>query len=64
MYKVSIRQGKGGKFRWMVFNADDGTFVGMSAIKGFEHEYEAVGEAQRLFGGKFPIFSVNDVQIG
>ena len=63
MYRVKVNQGKGGMYRWMVYNAADNTFVGMSSIKGFEAEYEAVGEAQRLFGGRFPIFSTNNVEV-
>ena len=44
--KIEIRQGKGGRWRWFLYE-NDGKFAGISSIYGWETKYVAKREAKR-----------------
>ena len=50
MLQIRIKQGKGGQFRWLLY--EDGTFAGMIAYPGLRQLLRSLAElaAKRHFG--------------
>ena len=48
MLQIRIKQGKGGQFRWLLY--EDGVFAGMSHIQGYDSRSLAEQAAKRHFG--------------
>ena len=49
MLQIRIKQGKGGQFRWLLY--EDGVFAGMSHIQGYASRSLAEQAAQTAFRG-------------
>ena len=49
MLRIRIKQGKGGQWRWHLYDAED-KHAGMSTIRGFFSYNDAVWAAKKHFG--------------
>ena len=49
MLKLRIKQGKGGQWRWLLYE-EDGAHAGMMTIRGVATYDEAVAATKRAFG--------------
>ena len=47
--EIRIKQGRGGRWRWLWYD-DDGVFVAVSSIRGYATESECELAAMRHFG--------------
>lgn len=61
--KVYIRQGNDLKYRWAMYD-EEGKFVCVSPVKGWEAEYQAVSHAESLLKSPIRIYSTQGVRIG
>lgn len=54
VYDVRIRQGRLGRWRWMVYDAD-GAFIAVSGVQGYETATQCREAARHLFDSKVHI---------